>query len=182
MNEVTEARRVVAAVVPLLRSVPGTTVIEIHDNVRPRTQTANINYLVAEHNRNSRDLDVSVHFNSTGKGLTDRAIGTEVLYFSAQDLAVRVSKAIAGAGGFIDRGGKRRTNISWLARTNRPAIMLEICFTDSRADSKLYFQNFQKICEAIAASVLGRSSITTSPPTVTVPPQQKVCPTCHRPL
>jgi len=158
LNEVTEARRVVPRVASHLRSA-GSTVTEFHDDVS-RTQSANLGAIVAYHNRQNRDLDVSVHFNAFQR--TDGPRGTEVLHRSNQAMAARVSRAMATAGGFINRGAKLRNDLSFLNRTSKPAILLEVCFVDSQADANLYNRHFEDICRAIAESILDRA-VTPSP-------------------
>lgn len=152
INEVREARRVVDRTAPLLRQL-GVTVVVFHENTAT-SQSANLNNIIAAHNAEQRDLDVSVHFNSSG-GTVDRPIGTEVLWVTQQALAGRVSKAIASAGKFIDRGGKKRTDLAFLNKTTKPAILIEVCFVNSREDVRLYQSNFEAICAAIAQSVSG---------------------------
>jgi len=167
LNEVNEARRVVPVVARHLRSA-GATVTEFHDDVS-RTQSANLGAIVAYHNRQNRDLDVSVHFNAFQK--TENPRGTEVLHRSNQALAARVSRAMADAAGFINRGAKTRTDLSFLNRTNKPAILLEVCFVDSAADARLYNRHFEDICRSIAESILDRPvTPPQNPETNTVPP------------
>ncbi|MBA9027502.1 N-acetylmuramoyl-L-alanine amidase [Peribacillus huizhouensis] len=151
IDEVVEARRVASKVAELLGAT------EYHDNTS-RTQTANINGIVAFHNKQARDLDVSVHFNAASA--TDAARGVEVLYYSdgTKALAAKVSAAIAKAGGLKDRGAKKRTDLGFLKRTNKPAILIEVCFVDSKADVTAYKNNFEAICEAIAESISGKKA------------------------
>lgn len=148
IDEVTEARRVVDEVARLL---PGA--IVFHDD-SSRTQRQNIQTIVAAHNRGTRDLDVSVHFNAFKP--TDQPRGTETLYMTQHALAARVSRAIAESSGLIDRGAKKRTNLGFL-RTNRPAILIEVCFVDSKADVEIYQAKFTEICEAIAKTISNRT-------------------------
>jgi N-acetylmuramoyl-L-alanine amidase len=152
INEVTEARRVVTATAGHLRAA-GLEVISWHDDVS-RTQAANLNAIVDYHNRQNRDLDVSVHFNAHTK--TEQPRGVEVLHVSQQTLAARVSRAISDASGLINRGAKRRTNLAFLNRTRKPAILLEICFVDSAADVRLYRTHFEPICRAVAEAISGK--------------------------
>src|SRR5215472_1283758 len=167
LNEVTEARRVVAAVATDLRS-RGAVVTEFHEN-NATTQSQNLNNIVAFHNSRQRDLDVSVHFNHAGGGTVERPIGTEVLFLTQQDLAAKVSKAISLSSGLIDRGAKKRSDLSFLSRTSKPAILIEVCFVNSRADVALYQPNFNHICSAIGASILGEPA-----PTVPRTPQPEI--------
>ena len=75
------------------------------------------------------------------------------------ELASEMSAAIATAGGFTNRGGKKRTDLAFLNKTKAPAILLETCFCDSAADAELYEIGFSRICDAIA-DVLGGKEAT----------------------
>jgi len=149
LDEVDEARKVVDQVAIDLRN-RGVDVTTYHDDVST-TQNENLNRIVDFHNSKSRDLDISVHFNAHQK--TTKAMGTEVLYVSQQPLATQLSAAIASCG-FINRGPKKRTDLFFLNHTEMPAVLLEVCFVDSEADSKLYTKKFDEICDIIA-TVLG---------------------------
>ena len=93
LNEVEEARRVVPEVVKYLRQA-GAEVIEFHEN-ETRNRDANVNAIVAFHNSQQRDLDVSVHFNAVEGGIREGGIGVETLYFKGnaqtQAIASKVS-------------------------------------------------------------------------------------------
>ena len=157
IDEVTEARRVAKRVTEILRKA-GIQTNYIEDNVS-KTKNQNLTYLVTQHNKTTRQLDVSVHFNASS-GRQNRGIGTEVLYFDAKELAAKVSKAISSASGLIDRGAKQRKELTFLAKTNKPAILLEICFVNSTVDTAIYNRDFEKICQVIAkelASAVGKS-------------------------
>ena len=149
IDEVTESRRVVGAVVTALQQA-GAEVTRFDDDTS-RNQRDNIRTIVAAHNNRTRDLDVSVHFNAASR--TDQPRGPETLYRTQQALAAKVSKAIADASGLRDRGAKKRTNLGFLNQTNKPAILIEVCFVDSSADVALYQEHFGAICEAIAKSI-----------------------------
>ena len=159
IDEVTEARRVVSKVADYFKEL-SVDVTEYHDNTS-RTQSANVNGIVAYHNKQARDLDISVHFNAASK--TDAARGVEVLYYSEGDLAAKVSKAIAEASGLKNRGAKKRTDLGFLKRTNKPAILIEVCFVDSKADVAAYEDKFDEICRAIAESVSGKKLAVAKP-------------------
>jgi len=147
--EVREARRVTRRVAQMLREA-GAEVAEFHDD-DSETVAANINSIVGWHNAHERDMDVSVHFNAFRP--TDGPMGAEVLYLSAREAAAKVSAAIAAAGGFRDRGARHRTDLGFLNRTGKPAILLEVCFVDSAADARLFGESFDGICAAIARSL-----------------------------
>jgi hypothetical protein len=154
LDEVNEARRVVDRVAELLRA-SGVTVKTFHDDVS-HSQTENLNRIVNFHNsQTAHDLDVSVHFNDYQT--TSVPMGTECLYISQALLATAVVMNVSAAGHFINRGPKSRPNLYFLKNTNRPAILIEVCFVDSKADSDLYNKNFDAICAAIARSISGKS-------------------------
>jgi len=158
LDEVREARRVVRAVAKHLGET-GVTVHGFHDD-ESCTPWQNLGTIIGWHNRQDRCLDVSVHFNAFMP--TDGSRGTEVLHLpdSEMDLAARVSKAIAVAGGFRDRGPMVRGDLAFLNRTDKPAILIEVCFVDSATDARLYGENFDAICLAIAGAL--RDSVLSS--------------------
>lgn len=153
IDEVAEARKVVDRVAYLLEK-EGVKVYKIVDN-RSKNQSQNLNYLISEHNSKSRSLDVSIHFNSSGKR-TDQPLGTEVLYRdeALKTFAGKVSQAIANASGLKNRGAKKRTDLAFLNGTKKPAILIEVCFVNSLQDVIIYQSKFQEICEAIAKECL----------------------------
>ena len=149
IDEVDEARKVTEKLAGELIS-RGVAVNTFHDNTS-KTQNENLNTIVSFHNKQDRQLDVSVHFNAHHK--TNDPMGVEVLYLTQQTLAAKVSSAIASSG-LKNRGAKKRTNLYFLNKTNKPAILLEVCFVDSDADVKIYDDYFDEICADIA-NVLG---------------------------
>jgi hypothetical protein len=151
--EVTEARRVVDEVARLLRG-GGVSVQTFHDDTSA-SQNENLEAIVDFHNAHERDLDISVHFNA--HETTSKPMGTEVLYCSESELAAEMSEAIANAGGFKDRGAKKRTDLYFLNETEKPAILIETCFVDSEADADAYRRQFGVICLAIAETLAEKS-------------------------
>ena len=65
IEEVTEARKVSKRVTEILRKA-GIQTNYIEDNVS-KNQGQNLTYLVTQHNKTTRQLDVSIHFNASGK-------------------------------------------------------------------------------------------------------------------
>jgi hypothetical protein len=145
LDEVDEARRVVEELAEMLQE-RGIEVIVYHDDVST-TQNENLNRIVDFHNSQTRDLDMSVHFNAYVE--TEKAMGTEVLYVSQKNLAASLSQAIASVG-FLNRGAKVRDDLFFLNSTEMPSVLLEVCFVDSEADAAVYRDNFSDICDAIA--------------------------------
>ena len=162
INEVTEARKVVDRVYEIVKA-SGKQCYKYHDISLNSTQ--NLINIVNWHNGFKDGVDVSIHFNAYTH--VDKPMGTEVCYYSNSSLAAATSKEIATAGGFIDRGAKQRTGLYFLKHTNKPAILIEVCFVDSVADVNLYRANFERICQAIAKSLIG--SVVTPAPTKPTP-------------
>lgn len=154
IDEVNEARKVVAKVTNYLKEL-NCTVYEFHDNTS-RTQRDNINTIVKYHNSKTRELDVSYHFNASKK--TNDPKGVEVLFVSEEGrvIAEKVSSAIAKASGLKSRGAKKRTDLGFLNGTNKPAILIEVCFVDSKTDVDIYNKKFDDICRAIAETLSGK--------------------------
>jgi hypothetical protein len=69
-------------------------------------------------------------------------------------LADQVSKAIAEAGGLINRGAHKRSDLYFLNGTTEPAILIEVCFVDAAADVEAYQLKFDQICLALASSLV----------------------------
>jgi N-acetylmuramoyl-L-alanine amidase len=151
LDEVNEARKVVDRVAQLLGCV------KFHDN-SSTSQSANLNAITNWHNKQSRDLDVSVHFNAYDHS----AHGVEVLYVTQQSLAAELSAEIAEVGQFTNRGAKKRTDLAFLNNTNKPAILVETCFCDNTGDSNKYNQYFESICQSIA-EIIGDTMIEEPP-------------------
>jgi len=162
INEVTEARRVVSRVVTLLRQA-GVIVTEFHDDVS-RTVADNLNAIVNFHNSCPRDIDVSIHFNDVAGDANAQptGIGTECLYKTQMTLAADMAGAISAASGLRNRGGLLHTGLAFLNRTTQPAILIEVCFVNAPTDVRLYQNNFEAICAAIAATLAGKT-ITATP-------------------
>jgi N-acetylmuramoyl-L-alanine amidase len=159
LDEVDEARKVVEAVAENLRArdIEART---YHDDVS-KTQSENLSRIVDYHNSQSRDLDISVHFNAYEQ--VAKPMGTECLYVTQSTLAGNVSSAIADCG-FINRGPKKRTDLYFLNNTSKPAILIETCFVDSEADASIYKANFAAIVDAIASVFDSDGAIIQPPP------------------
>jgi N-acetylmuramoyl-L-alanine amidase len=150
LDEVDEARRVVDQLADHLHQ-RGAKVTIFHDDTST-SQNQNLETIVKAHNKETRDLDISVHFNAYIE--TPKPMGTEVLYVTQSALAGQVSAAIAACG-FINRGPKKRNDLYFLNNTDAPAILIETCFVDSEADAEIYRAQFNLICEMIANCLTG---------------------------
>ena len=152
LHEHQEAVRVVDSTAQALRSM-GVEIITFED-ITSRTQDQNLKTIVDFHNaQGPHDFDVSIHFNANVT--TNSPVGTECWYYSQDQLAKDVANEIAIASGLIDRGAKKSTGLYFLKNTNEPAVLVETCFVDSKADVALYNSNFEAICGALASALAG---------------------------
>jgi hypothetical protein len=165
VDEVEEAIKIMDGVAEVLRGA-GVEVMTYTDTVST-TQSENLGRIVDWHNGQSRDLDISFHENAYKT--TSDPMGCEVLYLTQQALAADLSGAIAKAGGFINRGAKKRTDLAFLNGTEEPSVLLETFFVDSSADVDLYQENFERIVNAIAETIAGKD-IAAKPPQPDKPP------------
>ena len=149
LDEVDEARKVVEQVTIELRA-RGAQVKTFHDDTST-SQSQNLSTIVAFHNAQERQLDISVHFNAYVETLNP--MGCEVLFVSQEDLAAKISHEMSVAARFINRGAKLRNDLFFLNETNRPAVLLEVCFVDSQKDADLYGKYFTQLCAAIAETL-----------------------------
>jgi hypothetical protein len=153
IDEVDEARRVCNQVCSDLFDAGVEFEGPFFDDVSTE-QNENLQRICDWHNSKSRDLDVSVHFNASQH--TSKPVGTETWYVTQHDLAEEITTVIAEAGALKDRGPKYSSGLYFLNHTEKPAILLEICFGDSQADCDAYEENFDTICSAIAATLAGK--------------------------
>lgn len=174
IDEVTEARKVVNRVTEICEQLDPKGTIKYHED-SASNKNSNLNNIVKYHNSTNRALDVSIHFNSAkfkdknGEyklECTDSAVGTETLYKTqaGKVWAAKITTAIASAGGFEDRGIVHRTNLGFLNNTNKPAILIELCFVNSKKDVELYKKNFEAICIAIAEVLTGKTYTNSTKP------------------
>ena len=135
IDEVDEARKVVDATAKVLHEL-GVGIVTYHDDVS-KSQNENLNRIVDFHNSQGvHDLDISVHFNAYET--TSKAMGTECLYVTQNELAVKVAQTIASAGKFINRGSKHRGDLFFLNQTAEPSILIEVCFVDSKRRCQIF--------------------------------------------
>lgn len=151
LNEVTEARRVVDRIYEMCKAI-GIEVYKYHDTSSSSSQ--NLANIANWHNKFKDGIDISIHFNCYQH--TSNSMGTEVCYYSQSQLANQVSSAISKASGLKDRGGKERKGLYVLRHTNKPMILIEICFLDSSFDVQKYRENFDGICSAIIEALTGK--------------------------
>ena len=152
INEVTEARRVVDRIYKMCKAI-GIEVYKYHDTSSSSSQ--NLRNIVNWHNQFKNGIDISIHFNAYQH--TSNSMGTEVCYYSQSQLASKVSTAISKASGLKDRGAKERKGLYVLKNTNKPMLLIEVCFCDSSYDVQKYQENFDSICVAIIKALTGKT-------------------------
>jgi N-acetylmuramoyl-L-alanine amidase len=125
------------------------TAATLEQSLRKRVDKANANQV---------DIFVSIHFNAASP--TDKPRGTEVFAISnaAKAIAKSVLAEIVNLG-FQNRGVKN-TPFFVIKNTSMPAILVECCFCDSKADMKLF--DAEKIAESIKVGLIGDSKATST--------------------
>lgn len=147
IDEVHYARKFIKRIydICIANGVPAT----YYEDKVSKSQTQNINNLIAHHNQDRNGFIVSGHLNSSGY-ITERGIGAEVLYFDQDTVAKEVVDAICNASGLKNRGAKKRTDLGVLVRTYEPSILIEFGFVNSRTDIAFLDKHFEAICQAVA--------------------------------
>jgi N-acetylmuramoyl-L-alanine amidase len=97
-----------------------------------------------------KQLDVSIHLNAGG------GTGVEVLYLTQETLSSTMSAAIAKTLGINNRGAKQRKDLYFLNQTNKPAILIEVCFIDNVNDMKKLFANLEELIVTIVKELTGK--------------------------
>ena len=112
-------------------------------------------------NKNVYDLVVQIHFNAGG------GTGTETLYRSAsgKKYANQVNGKLSTM--YKNRGIKHDINdvgrkLYWLTNTKYPAILIETCFVDSKADTDKYVNNKDATAKLIAEGIIGKDIVETN--------------------
>lgn len=115
--------------------------------------------ICAKCNSKKRDVDISIHFNAANhqKIRDKKNVGTEVWVRKTDgvrgDLAKRICNKISKIG-FTNRGVKATQNLWFLNQTNRPALLIEVCFVTDPDDFDLYKKSKDKIAQAIVDAFL----------------------------
>ena len=125
IDEGTENIRVAKRVTEILRAANIQT--NYIEDKTSNSASKNIGWLIAQHNKTSRQIDVSIHFNSS-TGTHSRGIGTETLIHNGRnlDVAENITNAICAVSGLKNRGVKIRTDLGLLRGTNKPCYLIEV--------------------------------------------------------
>ena len=126
----------------------------------PTSASDCVNKQVANCNKNTVDLDISIHFNAGRKDATgdNKTGGVEVLVANTtgtkQNYAKRVCTSIAKLG-YNNRGVKVTTSLGYLNKVKNQCILIECCFVDDKDDIKLY--NYKTMAKAIVEGILDKT-------------------------
>lgn len=154
LDEYTEDREVKDALIEELRA-RGNEVTDASNE--ERTQGAELRAECATENAQRFDLFMAIHFNAAGR--TDVQRGTETWIYpgsSSRDTASKIAHNVANALRLPNRGVKESAGLYVLRHTKAPAVLVEVCFVDAKADADAYKQcGSRAVAYAIAEAVQG---------------------------
>lgn len=163
LDEVTEDRKISKELQRFL-SAEGHTVHDCTDD-SARTQNGNLSNIVKKCNKNTVDLNMSIHLNGCKKAKKDGKVkGVEVWVSSMSSKAVPYAKRVCAEMaklGFTNRGVKgckeNNRSLAVIRRTNDPAMLIEVCFADDKDDILLYKKlGYKTVAKAIAEGLIGK--------------------------
>ena len=149
INESDETRKVGYKLMEYLKSA-GHTVVNC-TNDKAASTNENLSKIVAMANAQPLDLFVSIHFNSA------RGKGTEVFTYGGKEHAeaLNILKNMSKLG-FTNRGVKDGSSLYVVKRTNAKAMLIEVCFVDTKSDVELYEQRgANAVAKAICNAITG---------------------------
>lgn len=155
LDESTESRKIVKKVTKILKKKGVKTYdCTVNDGISQRDILQKI---CAKCNKYKRDYDISVHFNACAHSKKDgKTKGTECHVYNMQSKtasdAAKICDAIARCG-LKNRGVWESKKLYFLKHTNKPAILIEVCFVDDADDAALYKKSRDVIASAIAETI-----------------------------
>lgn len=149
LNESDETRRVGRSLMTLLRRA-GHTVIDCTCDYASSVSES-LGKIVQKANAQGLDLFVSIHFNSGG------GKGCEVYTAGAADFPQAKATCMnLSALGFKNRGVKDGSHLYVIRHTTARAMLVEVCFVDSREDERTYNSvGCDRVAQAVCAAVCG---------------------------
>lgn len=152
LNESDETRRVGKSLITLLRRA-GHTVYDC-TNDYAHTTSENLAEIVYMANKQELDLFISIHFNSGGgKGCEVFTAGGKSFEY-AENVCNRLC-----AAGFRNRGIKDGSNLYVIRHTKAKAMLIEVCFVDSKEDADLYNRlGCDRVAQMICAAICGNKT------------------------
>ena len=153
LNESHETRNIGYKIISKLKE-SGNTVIDC-TNDRAFSVNDNLKNIVAMANVQDLDLFISVHLNAGGgKGCECYTYGGKEL-----DEAVKICTQLKSLG-FTNRGVKDGSTLYVVKNTKAKAILIEVCFVDSKTDADIYNKvGAEKIANAICNAIVGKSEL-----------------------
>lgn len=128
------------------------------------SQTDVLRKICTKCNSKTRDIDISIHFNSAAhQKVTDRkTTGTEVWVRDTSgvkgDLSKRICNQLSKVG-FKNRGVKTTSGLWVLNKTTKPELLIEVCFVSDPDDAKLYKKNRDAVAKAIVQAILNYNKV-----------------------
>ena len=131
LNESNETRAVGYALMRQLRE-RGEEVVDCTNDVAASV-SENLREICALANAQPLDMFISIHFNSGGgKGCEAYTYGSRDVA-NAGEILLELNRL-----GFTNRGIKDGANLYVIRNTFAPAVLVEVCFVDTLADTELY--------------------------------------------
>lgn len=143
-----EARKVTNAVKRLLEAEGHSVFLNNVDNAK--SQSEYLKKVVSRANASKYDLFVSIHFNAGG------GKGCECYTWKGDKVpaALGICKELNKLG-FRNRGVKNGSNLYVVRNTTAIAVLVEVCFVDTKSDCDLYKKlGVSKVAHAITRGIL----------------------------
>lgn len=148
LKESEETRKVVSAVKRYLEMKGHTVIIDNVDRVK--TQSMYLYQVAKKANYSDAELFVSIHFNSGGGRGCEAYTWRGKHIASADGVCEELHKI-----GFKNRGVKDGSGLYVIGATKMNALLVEVCFVDSRTDVELYKKHgVNVIAQAITRGIL----------------------------
>lgn len=144
LNESKETRKVAYELMKLLADTSHEVIPAVADR-----HSNNLKYAVDLANNNKADLFISIHFNAGG------GTGCEAYTWkgSKYTQAVKTLNNLSALG-FKNRGVKDGSKLYVIRNTKMKAILIEVCFVDSKQDAALFKKvGYSAIAKAIFNSI-----------------------------
>lgn len=144
LNESTETRKVAYELMKLLADSQHEVIPAVYDR-----SSNNLKEAVQLANNKCADLFVSIHLNAGG------GQGCEAFTWKGQKVtqAVKACNNLASLG-FRNRGVKDGSSLYVIKNTKCTAVLIEVCFVDSKADAELFKRvGYSNIAKAIYKAI-----------------------------
>ncbi len=145
LNESTETRKIAYELMKLLADSKHEVIPAVYDK-----SANNLKEAVTLANNKAADLFVSIHLNAGGGS------GCEAYTWKGEQVAQAVKAcSYLKKLGFKNRGVKDGSSLYVIKHTKAPAILIEVCFVDNKADADLYKAvGYSNIAKAIYSAIV----------------------------